>query len=166
MQTAFGEKYNKQEAENIRQQTLSGDFSWMPNVEVVKGSTLADTSVTQGSGVGLGAYDSASDTIYLSEELLAGDPQKAVNILTEEVDHAIDTRVNTSDSAGDEGELFASLVGGEKLSAAQIQAVRSENDHGTIEIDGKTVEVEYGFFPVLVMLSAVSVTRLSIPSQM
>jgi len=113
---------------------------------VVDGSTLTDTSGAQGFGVGMGAYDSASDTIYLSEELLAGDPQQAVDILTEEVGHAIDTRINTSDSAGDEGELFAKLVGGEKLSAAQIQAARSENDHGTIEIDGKTVEVEYGLF--------------------
>jgi len=133
MQTAFGDKYNKQEAENIRQQTLAGDFSWMPNVEVVKGSTLSDTSGAQGSGVALGAYDSASDTIYLSEELLAGDPQQAVDILTEEVGHAIDTRLNTSDSTGDEGELFAKLVGGENLSDAQIQAIRSENDHGSIE---------------------------------
>ena len=141
MQTAFGDKYDKLAAESIRQQTLSGDFSWMPEVKVVDGSTLADTSGTQGSGVGLGAYDSESDTIYLSEELLAGDPQKAVDILTEEVGHAIDTGINTSDSAGDEGELFAKLVGGENLSAAQIQAARSENDHGTIKIDGKTVEV-------------------------
>ena len=146
MQTAFGDKYDKKEAENIRQQTLAGDFSWMPEVKVVDESTLADTSGTQGSGIGMGAYDSSSDTIYLSKELLAGDPQKAVDILTEEVGHAIDTRVNTSDSAGDEGELFAKLVGGEELSAEQIQAARSENDHGTIEIDGKTVEVEYGMF--------------------
>ncbi len=146
MQTAFGDKYNKQEAENIRQQTLAGDFWWMPTVEVVDDSTLTDTSGAQSSGVGMGAYDSASDTIYLTEELLAGDPQQAIDILTEEVGHAIDARVNTSDTAGDEGELFARLVSGETLSAAQIQAARSENDHGTIEIDGETVEVEYSLF--------------------
>jgi len=144
MQTAFGDKYDKQAAETIRQQTLAGDFSWMPEIKVVEGSTLADTSGMQAGAEGLGAYDSASDTIYLSEELLAGDPDKAVEILTEEVGHAIDTRVNTSDSAGDEGELFAKLVNGEQLSDAQIQAARAENDHGTIVVDGKTVEVEYG----------------------
>ena len=83
MQTAFGDKYDKQEAENIRQQTLAGDFSWMPDVKVVDGSTLTDTPRTQGSGVGLGAYDSESDTIYLSQEPLAGDPQKTIDILSQ-----------------------------------------------------------------------------------
>jgi len=144
MQTTFGNNYDKNAAETLRQQTLAGDFSWMPDIKVVDGSSLADTSGVQGHGVALGAYDSASDTIYLSTQLLEGDPEKAVDILTEEVGHAIDTRVNNTDSAGDEGELFAKLVGGESLSNAQIQATRSENDHGTIEIDGETVEVEYG----------------------
>lgn len=70
-------------------------------------------------------------------------PKVPWTALTEEVGHAIDSRVNTSDTAGDEGELFAKLVSGETLNADQIQAIRSENDHGTIEIDGESVEVEY-----------------------
>jgi len=152
MQTAFGDNYDQKAAENIRQHTLAGDFSWMPDIKVVDGTSLADTSGTQrskGSKSGLAAYDSESDTIYLSKALLAGDPKKAADVLTEEVGHAIDARVNTSDSAGDEGELFSKLVGGEKLSAAQIQALRTENDHGTIEIDGKAIEVEYFKLPSL-----------------
>lgn len=143
MQTAFGDKYDTQAAETIRQQTLANDFSWMPDIKVVDGATLTDTSGLRAGQTGLGAYNSASDIIYLSKELLAGDPGRVVDILTEEVGHAIDSRVNTSDSAGDEGELFAKLVSGEHLSAAQIQVLRAENDHGTIVVDGERVEVEF-----------------------
>ena len=57
MQDSFGAAHDRGAAESIRQQTLAGDFSWMPRIEVVPDSTLADTSGTQASGRALGAYD-------------------------------------------------------------------------------------------------------------
>ena len=146
LEQSFGKSYDRAEAEAIRQQTLDGDFSWMPKIEVVGAATLQDTSGTQGAGQALGAYDASTDTVYISEELLTGDPDRAVAILTEEVGHALDARLNAVDSTGDEGEIFARLVGGETLSTEEINALRAENDAGTIVVNGREVEVEYGFF--------------------
>ena len=144
MRQSFGDTYDRQAAEAIRQRVLSGDFSWMPKVELVDSTNLQDVSGLQGGGIGKGAYSAGSDTIYLSRELLASNPAEAERILTEEVGHALDTRVNVSDAAGDEGEIFSRLSHGEKLSASDIAAARAENDSGTIIVDGQRVEVEFG----------------------
>ena len=148
MRQSFGEGYDHAAAETIRQQTLSGDFSWMPEIEVVDASVLVDESGTQTGGTALGAYSAETDTIYLSRELLAEDPGRALEILTEEVGHGLDARLNETDSAGDEGEIFARLSAGDELSAEELDALRSENDSGTITVDGKTIEIEYGCNPI------------------
>lgn len=146
MAQSFGDNYDYNSAETIRQQALSGDFSWMPSIEVVDASALADTSSTQGAGVGLAAYNSETNTIYMSNELLQGPSDTAVALLTEEVGHALDNQLNDADSVGDEGELFAQLVAGNELSQAQIDTIKADNDHGTIIVDGNELSVEYGFF--------------------
>ncbi|MFK7856760.1 MAG: hypothetical protein AB8B79_21765, partial [Granulosicoccus sp.] len=150
MKKSFGESYDRSAAETIRQQVLNDDFSWMPEIRVVDESVLQDQSGIQGAGQAFGAYSSENDTIYISQQLLDSDPAKATQILTEEVGHALDARLNTSDAAGDEGDIFARLVGGEEISSAQLSALKAENDSGTIIVDGKEVEVEYGFFKKLV----------------
>ncbi|ASJ70494.1 hypothetical protein [Granulosicoccus antarcticus] len=146
LEKSFGADYDKAEAETIRQQVLEGDFSWMPNIEVVDESVLQDQSGQQGEGAALGAYSKDNDTIYISQQLLDSDPSKAIDILTEEVGHGLDARLNTSDAAGDEGDIFSRLVGGENISESELVELKSENDSGTIVVEGKEVEVEYGFF--------------------
>ena len=42
MKKTFGEQYNVSKAETIRQQTLKGDFGWMPKITLVNGEQLAD----------------------------------------------------------------------------------------------------------------------------
>jgi arsenate reductase-like glutaredoxin family protein len=116
----------------------------MPKVEVVDGNQLQDKSGTQTSGQALGAYSQSNDTVYISRELLHSDPSKAEKILTEEVGHAIDTRVNVSDAKGDEGDIFSRQIHGESMSAETLKALKQENDSGVIEINGNKVEVEYG----------------------
>ena len=138
MRQSYGDSYNYQEAEQLRQQTLAGDFSWMPTVQVVSTDEL-----NSGGGMHGGAYSAENDTIYISEELLNADPELAATVLLEEIGHAIDTRVNDSDSQGDEGEIFGRLVGGETLSESELEAIRAEDDSGTIVIGGVRVEVEY-----------------------
>lgn len=64
LQDAFGENYDVQAAEAIRQQTLSGDFSWVPTIEFVDGSVLGD---------GVGAYDSENDRILLNNDFKGSD---------------------------------------------------------------------------------------------
>ncbi|MFK7994295.1 MAG: hypothetical protein AB8B87_09160 [Granulosicoccus sp.] len=145
MRKSFGDSYDQTKAEAIRQQVLNDDFSWMPDIQVVDESVLQDQSGTQSAGGGLGAYSKDNDTIYISRQLLQSDPDKAAQILTEEVGHALDARLNTSDAAGDEGDIFARLVGGEEISEAELSALKSENDSGVIVVDGKEIEVEFGW---------------------
>jgi len=141
MKKSFGESYDYAKAENIRQQSLQGDFSWMPEIKLVDAATLNSTSGQQ--GMAQGAYSKENDTIYLSRDLATSDPSKAAEVLTEEVGHALDARLNTSDAAGDEGRIFAILSGGGEISDAELNELRSENDSGTIVVDGKEVEVEF-----------------------
>jgi len=147
MRQAFGQNYDYAAAENIRNQTLAGDFSWMPDVRVVDAETLVDQSGTQASGTALGAYSAETDTIYISSEVLENDPHRALEIMTEEVGHGLDARLNETDSAGDEGDIFARLLAGDDLSQEELDALRAENDSGTIVIDGQEIEVEYGSDP-------------------
>ena len=145
LRESFGDSYDQQAGEALRQQALAGDFSWLPNIEVVDSSVLVDQSGTQGPGSGLAAYDATNDRILLSRDLLNGDSGTALDLLTEEVGHALDARLNSRDTAGDEGAVFARLSAGDTLSAAELSALRLENDSGVITIDGQQVEVEYGW---------------------
>jgi len=160
MKKSFGENYDQSKAEGMRQQSLSGDFSWMPNIELVDSSTLTNVSGNNVGAVGSGAYSATTDTIYLSRQLVESNPSAAVDVLTEEVGHGIDARINTQDAAGDEGSIFARLSSGENISDAELAALRSENDTGTIVVDGKEVEVEFFLGAALGLLGKGSISKL------
>ena len=133
MRQVYGAGYDREAAEAMRQQALAGDYSWLPPVVYVGSDVLGGAN---------GAYDAEAGVIYLNESLLS-DPSLAAATFLEEAGHHIDTLVNGSDTAGDEGELFRRVLSGESLSANEIAAMRAENDHGTIVVNGKTVEVEF-----------------------
>ncbi|MBX2838339.1 MAG: hypothetical protein KTR35_15895 [Gammaproteobacteria bacterium] len=154
MRQVYGENYDYAAAERMRQQSLEGDFSWMPTIVVVDQQTLNDHSGQQTGGVPGGAYSAETDTIYMSRELLESDPEAAYEIFCEEMGHAIDTRVNDADTAGDEGELFSALFRGEELTPEEIARINAENDHGTIIVDGQEIQVEYGSNPIKSVINA------------
>ncbi len=149
MKNSFGAQYDVAKAETMRQQALKGDFSWMPKIQLVNGSQLADVSSTQGEGVGRGAYSQSKDTIFLSRDLLRSNPAMAEKILTEEIGHSIDARINVKDAKGDEGDIFSRLSHGENISTEELAELQTENDSGTININGEKIEVEYGWFKKL-----------------
>ncbi|MES9930367.1 MAG: hypothetical protein ABW158_19825 [Candidatus Thiodiazotropha sp. 6PDIVS] len=160
MKKTFGDQYNQDKAETIRQQTLKGDFSWMPEIKLVNENQLLDLSGTQTGGQALGAYSESNDTVYLSRELVQTDSTQAEKILTEEVGHSIDTKVNLKDAQGDEGDIFSRQIHGESISTETLNELRQENDSGVIEVDGKKIEVEYGWNPIKSIKKAVKkVTR-------
>ena len=134
MQQVFGDDYDKELAEEFRQQALAGDFSWLPDVQFVDAATLGGAN---------GAYNAEDDVVYINRDLAASDPAAAAQTFVEEAGHSLDAKLNTSDSTGDEGELFRRLLGGEQLSDPQIAAIRADDDHGTIIVDGKEVQVEF-----------------------
>ena len=133
MSQVYGKGYDRKKAEAFRQRALKGDFAWLPKVRFLKDSDISGAN---------GAYDKASGTIYLNEKL-ADQPELAAVTYAEEVGHHLDTELKSEDTAGDEGEMFRRLLGGEELSKSQIAEIRAENDKGTIVVDGKQVEVEF-----------------------
>lgn len=135
LKDAFGARYDTQAGEVIRQQALARDFSWMPNIKFVDSAVL---------GGAQGAYDAANDTILIRADLKG--TARGTAIFSEEVGHALDNRLNSSDTAGDEGQLFQTLLSGQKPDAQQRQDMLLDNDHGSIVVDGKRVAVEFSFF--------------------
>ncbi|MFN6122997.1 MAG: beta strand repeat-containing protein, partial [Dolichospermum sp.] len=132
--TAFGTQYNRSGAEILRLQWLSGDFSQLPQIEILDSSILGNAN---------GAYGSSNNKIYLSANFLATSTAEAISeVLLEEIGHFIDAHINISDSAGDEGAIFAALVQGYSLDTQTLQALKAEDDHATITVNGQNIQVE------------------------
>lgn len=136
MKVVYGQRYNEATVENLRQQALSGDFSFLPKARFVDNATLHGNYA---------AYDAKSGTIFLNEGL-KNNPQLLADYYAEEAGHHMDTFFGKGDAVGDEGELMRNLLNGTTMTAAQFQAIRSENDQGAITVDGQTIDVEFGFF--------------------
>ena len=127
----FGPGYDRAAAEQLRLKILDGDTSWMPDVAFAEDQQL---------GGALGAYSRENGTVYINSQIVS--PKRAAEVLIEEIGHHLDTLLNKRDSAGDEGEIFRRLVAGETLADDLLADLRSENDHGTMQIGDQTVAVE------------------------
>ncbi|WP_258005754.1 nidogen-like domain-containing protein [Cylindrospermopsis raciborskii] len=135
LDTAFGTEYNRENAQILRLQWQKGDFSQLPQIEIVDSGILGD---------GNGAYSSSENRIYLSSKLIEKGTLGLVSkVLIEEIGHYVDAYINTVDSPGDEGAIFAALVLGEVLSPNVLAELRNENDGGWLEVNGQNLEVEY-----------------------
>ncbi|HEX2828993.1 MAG TPA: type I secretion C-terminal target domain-containing protein [Burkholderiales bacterium] len=89
------------------------------------------------------AYSQETDTIYLSRTFVASASSSAVTaVIVEEIGHALDARLNRTDSAGDEGQIFSTYVMGHAPTASELAAMKGEDDHSTIVVDGRTISVE------------------------
>ncbi|MDB9458465.1 VWD domain-containing protein, partial [Dolichospermum circinale CS-545/17] len=131
---AFGTQYDHTVATNLRSQWLVGDFSSFPQIEILDSSILGNAS---------GAYGTSTNKIYLASNFLdTATETDIIAVLLEEYGHFIDAHINQTDSAGDEGDIFSRLVRGNILSAGTLQALKGENDHATITLDGQSIEIE------------------------
>ncbi|MBX9258207.1 hypothetical protein H1Q63_30515, partial [Desmonostoc muscorum CCALA 125] len=118
-----------------------GDFSQLPTIQVLLNNSMNGAN---------GAFSEVTRTIYLSSNYLSqgsSNPDtltgSITGVLLEEIGHFVDTLINPgSDTAGDEGELFAATVMGLPLSNAEKLLINSEDDRGFITIDGKAIAVE------------------------
>lgn len=128
----YGDRYDANIVENMRQQFLAGDFSALPEFKIVSGDTLQGNHAAYADGV-----------VYLNENMLQN-PDELVAYMIEESAHHFDTFFGPGDATGDEGELFRRMAGGENLSQDDINEIRNDNDKGTITVDGKQIDVEFG----------------------
>jgi hypothetical protein len=139
LETAFGTDLAGDQVEGLRQSLFNGEFLETIAIEILPSASLRGA---------FGAYAAASNTIYLSRELLLFSSEQAVSVLLEEVGHAIDAAINPTDSRGDEGAIFASLVEKEALSQEALDRLQQEDDSTTLEIEGEIILVEQATFTV------------------
>lgn len=95
--------------------------------------------------------------IYLSQEFLTNHQEyveSIASVILEEVGHWIDAQINTADSIGDEGAIFAALVLGDTLNESQLNALKAENDLATVNLDGNIVEIEQAVSYTLIDIAA------------
>jgi Ca2+-binding RTX toxin-like protein len=135
MATAFGARLDRGKLQLLRQQWLSGNFSIIPDIQVLSQGELNGAN---------GAYAASLDRIFVSSDFLAHATNSQVTaLILEEVGHRIDQLLNNGvDSAGDEGEIFGRLVEGQSLSSGVLATLRSQNDHSSIRINGQLVAIE------------------------
>jgi Ca2+-binding RTX toxin-like protein len=135
MTTAFGNRVDRAKLQLLRQQWLSGNFSVIPDIQVLSQGELGGAN---------GAYAASLDKIFVSSDFLAyASESQVTTLILEEVGHRIDQLLNGGvDSAGDEGEIFSRLVNGESLSASTLAALRAEDDRGVITVGGVGVAIE------------------------
>lgn len=94
-------------------------------------------------GAASGAYAAGGKKIYLSSSFLdTASTEQIVGVLIEEIGHFVDGVLNTEDAIGDEGAIFSASVQGKTISNDNLQALKVENDHSTITIDGQVLAIE------------------------
>jgi Ca2+-binding RTX toxin-like protein len=137
LRVAFGDNFDENIALGITSQFQSGDFSLLPEIQVLSNGELGGAN---------GAYVSENRAIYISADLLAGNDLDAVNsLLLEEIGHYLDDVLqnNGSDTPGDEGELFAKLAQGKPVGSEELARLQGEDDRGTLQINGQTFSAEF-----------------------
>lgn len=95
----------------------------------------------------LGAYAISTGTIYLNADWLAGESkEQVIAVLTEELGHHLDAKLNPKDTQGDEGKYFSDLLRGVVLTDSQKAELRAEDDTGTIVLGETRVDAELASF--------------------
>lgn len=113
------------------------------------GVQLVSNDTLQGAkGAFVSSNPDGEAIIYLNKDWLASGADKAsvAQVLIEEFGHSLDAALNPGgDTPGDEGEIFSRAVlnGVGPLSASFIDTL---DDHGTLIIDGQSVQAEFASF--------------------
>lgn len=133
---AFGSLFNTEKLEDLHQEWAASNFAGLPAIELRSNKELEGAD---------GAFSRDTNTIYLSQEYSAqnvSNPLAITKVLLEEIGHSIDSQINLSDAAGDEGAIFSALVRGVKLAEPALQTLKVEDDTATITLDGQVIQVE------------------------
>ncbi len=145
---AFGDNYNETILDSILTAWDNGDFSNLPEFEVISSDILGNAN---------GGYSQQTNTIYLADNFVNNaQPYTIEGVILEEIGHYIDAQINTVDPVWDEGAVFADLA----LTPTLSQGVREldspltlrergvggvrvpEDDSATITIAGQEVAIE------------------------
>ncbi|MCT7990891.1 pre-peptidase C-terminal domain-containing protein [Laspinema olomoucense] len=135
MSVAFGDDFDVEAAQDLADSLTNGTFQTSP-IKIVSAADINGSN---------GAFVAETNNIYLSSEFVADNAdnlEAIVSVLLEEIGHYIDSQINISDAAGDEGAIFAGVVQGKVFDAAELEALKAEDDTATVMLDGKATVIE------------------------
>jgi hypothetical protein len=131
MNLAFGDDLPLEAADTLIQDLITGEA--MPEIEILPTAKLkVDGAFGEGK-------------IYLSEKYFSknvDNPEAVSGVLLEEIGHYIDQELNSVDSPGDEGDIFARLVQDKTISESNLAALKAEDDSATLALNGEEINVE------------------------
>ncbi len=134
MQVAFGAAYDREQAGQFFATLDKVGLEALPRLEVLEDEIL------QGA---LGVYAKDVDTVYVSRDFVeSASIDQLTGVLLEEFGHGIDARINQSDAAGDEGDIFSRLVLGKGIAEGELRSIKAEDDSSQITVNGKLLAVE------------------------
>ena len=135
----------------LKQAWLTGNFGTLPNLEIIPSSQINNAR---------GAFAAATNTLYLSDELIKTADLNAITaVFLEEYGHYLDSILNYQDTAGDEGEYFAAVVMGEDLSLWDIARLQTENDQVVVNLAGQAVAIEQNLPIIFLGLASTNINE-------
>jgi hypothetical protein len=119
----------------LLEQWSEGEFSALPPIVPLPAATMNDAA---------GAYAISQRTVYLNADwLLLASPAQGLAVITEELGRHLNGLLNANDTPGDEGELLAAwLLGDRGISAERHDILLAEDDQGSVVVNGEAVAVE------------------------
>jgi Ca2+-binding RTX toxin-like protein len=118
----FGAGFDRTQLSMMQAFLQSNQLLDLPAFEVVGATALSGAQA---------AFSHSTNTIYFSEDFLAANVDRAdvvVSVLLEEIGHFVDSRLNVTDTPGDEGAIFSAIVRGETLSPESLALLQAEED--------------------------------------
>ncbi|MBW3040221.1 hypothetical protein CU309_05130, partial [Prochlorococcus marinus str. MU1405] len=131
--SAISENESNKYINNLNRQLEQLSYELLPEIKLLNSDSQVQTA----------AYSSSKETIYVSENWIEETSQyNFFEVITEELGHHIDSKVNSKDTSGDEGYLFSAKILEKDLSSDLLKEVLSENDYKIITIDGEEQLIE------------------------
>lgn len=145
---AFGGQANLVKAKDLIKAWTTDDLKGLPQIEVRPEADIAE---------GQGAFAQATNTIYLGENFVRshlGNTEKIAGVIVEEFGHFLDSQINSIETPGDEGEIFADLVQGNFLTADQFLSKQREDDWAIAFLNGERVGIEQANSDIVVSINS------------
>ncbi|MEB3358323.1 MAG: S8 family serine peptidase [Synechococcales bacterium] len=136
---AFGDRFDQTQSIALADDWRTATFALLPALEIRSASDLNGA---------YGAFAAGRDRVYLSAEFLLqhGNTDAGLDavtaVLLEEIGHAVDVRLNQTDTPGDEGAIFSLVAQGALLDEPTLQSLRYEDDTVVLALDGEDILLE------------------------
>lgn len=126
---------NPSSFQSLLSKWAKGDFRELPKIRTVAAAAINNANA---------AYAASTKTIYINSQWLEQANQATfTRILTEELGHFLDNKLNLSDTQGDEGKYLSRyLEQSGSLSLSEKNSLRATLDHSSATIGNQAIAIE------------------------